>query len=381
MTEADALAAAEAFLTAGAPIRARRHGGGRIHESFVVDCATAGGGMRRCLLQRINDGVFSDVAGLMRNVEIVLAQLAATDRNDQSGATPTARLKLIPAREGGTWRCDFLGRAWRAYEFVEETRVIERVEQTWQAFEAGRAFGRFQRVMSGLRPEHLVTTIPDFHHTPKRLEALRRVCADDVARRVSGAADVLDRVERHVWLAPVIQSGLDDGRFPVRVVHNDAKITNVLFDAALPKAVCVTDFDTVMPGSPLHDVGDMLRTMTSRHTEDDPDVSQVHVAPELLEALLRGYIFEAGSFLTAAEIEALPLCGAVIAFEQAVRFLTDHLAGDVYYPVDAPGRNLLRARIQIAQTEALLAHHMRMKFLIDRHLAEGQGDGAGAVST
>lgn len=380
MTEADALAAAEAFLTAGAPIRARRHGGGRIHDSFVVDCATADG-MRRCLLQRINNRVFPDVAGLMRNVEVVLAQLAAADRNDQPDATASARLKLVASREGGSWTCDLLGRAWRAYEFVEETRVVERVDQTWQAFEAGRAFGRFQRAMSALSPERLVTTIPDFHHTPKRLEALRRVCADDVARRVSGAADVLDRVERHVWLAPVIQSGLDDGRFPVRVVHNDAKITNVLFDAALPKAVCVTDFDTVMPGSPLHDVGDMLRTMTSRHTEDDPDASQVHVAPDLLEALLRGYILEAGALLTAAEIEALPLCGAVIAFEQAVRFLSDHLAGDVYYPVDAPGRNLLRARIQIAQTEALLAHRVRMKILIDRFLAEGQGDGAGAVST
>lgn len=380
MTEADALTAAEAFLTAGAPIRARRHGGGRIHESFVVDCATAGG-MRRCLLQRINNRVFPDVAGLMRNVEVVLAQLAAADRNDPPGVTSSARLKLVASREGGTWTCDLIGRAWRAYEFVEETRVVECVDQTLQAFEAGRAFGRFQRAMSALSPERLVTTIPDFHHTPKRLEALRRACADDVARRVSGAADVLDRIERQVWLAPVIQSGLDDGRFPVRVVHNDAKITNVLFDAAVTKAVCVTDFDTVMPGSPLHDVGDMLRTMTSRHTEDDPDASQVHVAPDLLEALLRGYLLEAGSFLTAAEIEALPLSGAVIAFEQAVRFLADHLAGDVYYPVDAPGRNLLRARIQIAQTEALLAHRVGMRILIDRFLAEGQGDGAGAVST
>lgn len=380
MTEADALTAAEAFLTAGAPIRARRHGGGRIHDSFVVDCATAGG-MRRCLLQRINNRVFPDVAGLMRNVEVVLAQLAAADRNDQPGATASARLKLVASREGGTWTCDLLGRAWRAYEFVEETRVIERVEQPWQAFEAGRAFGRFQRAMARLGPEHLVTTIPDFHHTPKRLEALRRACADDVARRAGGATDALDRVERHAWLAPVIQSGLDDGRLPSRVVHNDAKITNVLFDAALPKAVCVTDLDTVMPGSSLHDVGDMLRTMTSKHTEDDPDASRVHVDPNLLEALLRGYVGEAGAFLAAAEIEALPLCGAVIAFEQAVRFLTDHLAGDVYYPVEAPGRNLLRARIQIAQTEALLAHRVRMKTLIDRCLAGGQGDGAGPVST
>ncbi|MCG3130391.1 MAG: N-acetylhexosamine 1-kinase [Phycisphaerae bacterium] len=380
MTEADALAAAEAFLTEGSPIRARRHGGGRIHESFVVDCATAGG-VRRCLLQRVNDRVFPDVARLMRNVEVVLAQLAAAERNDPPPAATTTRLKLIATREGGTWRRDRLGQAWRAYEFVEATRVIDRVEQTWQALEAGRAFGRFQRAMSGLAPERLVMTIRDFHHTPKRLEALRLACADDVAGRADGAADALDRVERHAWLAPVIQSGLDDGGLPSRVVHNDAKITNVLFDAALPKAACVTDLDTVMPGSPLHDVGDMLRTMTSRHTEDDPDTSQVHVAPDLLEALLHGYVGEARAFLTAAEIEALPLSGAVIAFEQAVRFLTDHLAADVYYPVDAPGRNLLRARIQIAQTEALLAQRLRMKTLIDRGLADGQGDGAGPVST
>jgi hypothetical protein len=45
-------------------------------------------------------------------------------------------------------------------------------------------------------------------------------------------------------------------------------------------------------------------------------------------------------WLTKAEIDTLPLGAQTIIFEQAVRFLTDHLEGDVCYPVSQPGHNL-----------------------------------------
>ena len=43
----------------------------------------------------------------------------------------------------------------------------------------------------------------------------------------------------------------------------------------------------------------------------------------------------------------LPDGALVITYEQALRFLTDYLAGDVYYKISRPGHNLDRARTQI----------------------------------
>jgi len=44
-----------------------------------------------------------------------------------------------------------------------------------------------------------------------------------------------------------------------------------------------------------------------------------------------------------------------ITYEQALRFLADHLAGDVYYRIDEAGHNLRRARAQLRLLEQLLA--------------------------
>jgi hypothetical protein len=62
----------------------------------------------------------------------------------------------------------------------------------------------------------------------------------------------------------------------------------------------------------------------------------------------------AGPLLTAAERRLLPLAGAVLALENAIRFLTDHLCGDVYFRTQRAGHNLERCRAQLRLLEHLL---------------------------
>ena len=50
------------------------------------------------------------------------------------------------------------------------------------------------------------------------------------------------------------------GQLPERVVHNDCKINNLLFDDASGEPLCVVDLDTVMAGSLLADFGELVRT-------------------------------------------------------------------------------------------------------------------------
>ena len=50
-------------------------------------------------------------------------------------------------------------------------------------FKRRKAFGRFQQLLVDLPAPRLHDTIPDFHHTPKRFEALERAIASDAADR------------------------------------------------------------------------------------------------------------------------------------------------------------------------------------------------------
>jgi Ser/Thr protein kinase RdoA (MazF antagonist) len=134
---------------------------------------------------------------------------------------------------------------------------------------------------------------------------------------------------------------------PRRIAHNDPKLDNFLFRDG--EATCLVDLDTVMPSAWFWDVGDLLRTSATYADEDDPHTDRAVVDPDLYRAVLDGY--RAGmtpsTAVNGAELDALESAGAIVTFEQAMRFLTDWIAGDVYYRTSRPGQNLDRARAQL----------------------------------
>jgi Ser/Thr protein kinase RdoA (MazF antagonist) len=160
---------------------------------------------------------------------------------------------------------------------------------------------------------------------------------------------------------------------PVRVTHNDAKLANVLLDARIGAPVCVVDLDTVMPGCALYDFGDLVRSTVSPSTEDEEDLSRVGVQEDYFAALARGYLSAAGAVLTTRERDLLAFAGRLITLEQAARFLTDHLAGDVYYRVERPGQNLSRARNQLALLRSLTAQERALQEMVNRLASASTG--------
>ena len=139
---------------------------------------------------------------------------------------------------------------------------------------------------------------------------------------------------------------------PLRVTHNDTKAGNVLFDSDSRKAVAVIDLDTVMPGTILSDFGDMVRTFAPDRREDDPNA--VLLRRDVLAALEQGFLEETGDFLNTAEKKNLLPGAAWIIAEQALRFLSDWLAGDTYYKITHPEHNLVRTRNQLALLKEVL---------------------------
>jgi Ser/Thr protein kinase RdoA (MazF antagonist) len=239
------------------------------------------------------------------------------------------------------------------------------VETAPQAEQAGRAFGAFQHLLADLPVPPLHETIPDFHNTPLRFEALERAVQADPYNRAAMAKDEINVALSRRWMAGLLLDLHEAGGIPKRVVHNDAKINNVLFDEDTDTALCVVDLDTVMPGLAPHDFGDMVRSMTSLSPEDERDLSKVEVQMPLFEAIARGYLEEAGTLLTPAERAHLVSAGKLITLEQGVRFLTDFLNGDVYYKTQRPGQNLDRCRTQLELVKSIERHEPQMTRFIE----------------
>ena len=151
-----------------------------------------------------------------------------------------------------------------------------------------------------------------------------------------------------------LQEAFERGEIPERIAHNDAKYSNVLMDVSSGRAVCVIDLDTCMPGLSLHDFGDLMRSMSCDRPEDEPDVSTISVRRDMYDALVEGFLSQAGNFLVPAERKLLPNAGVAITLETGSRFLADYLDGDHYFHTDYPEHNLVRARSQLALARSML---------------------------
>jgi hypothetical protein len=333
------------FQVHGTLQRAVPHGSGHINETWAATYDQAGRDVRY-IHQRINSHVFRQPERLMDNVARVLAH-AATRLEGQPDASRRT-LTLVPARDGHPFVVDEEGALWRTYLFIEGARTYDIVETTAQAEAAARAFGQFQAVLADLPGARLHDTIADFHHTRRRFDALAAAVAADRCNRAAHAREAIAFAFAREADVDRLIAAAAAGDLPERVTHNDTKLNNVMIDEATGAALCVVDLDTTMPGLVAYDFGDMVRTATNATAEDEPDLARVRSRPEMFEAIARGYLSSAAAFLTAAEIDSLAFGGKLIALEQAIRFLCDHLEGDAYYRIGHPGHNLQRARAQFA---------------------------------
>lgn len=319
--------------------------GGHINQSWLVSPG-------RYLLQRINPIVFPDGWQVLENVAHVSAHLEqAALAEDLDPERRVLRLKRTLEGAPGVRGDD--GACWRLLHFIEGAEAIEQVASPDQGEFAGAAFGLFQRLVATYDGPPLIETIPGFHDTRRRLEHLERAAHRDVVHRAGEVPNELRFATRREPYAAVLPPLIASGELPRRIVHNDAKIANVLFDAATGAPLAVVDLDTVMPGTLLSDVGDLIRSSATTAAEDERDTARIAIRPEVIERLLAGFLREAGSALTEAERAHLIFAGILLTYEQGVRFLTDYLEGDRYYRVTRPGQNIERVRAQFRLVECL----------------------------
>lgn len=355
-----ALAAAAAFVLPGRPTRAEPFGNGHIHRTFRVEAGPA-----RFILQELNTAVFPDLEALLGNIAAVSAHLAG--KAAARGADPARHvLSLVPTRAGGHLHRDDEDRSWRMYVCIEGARSHDQLRELDQAYQAARAFGRFQADLADYAGPRLAETLPGFHDTRRRLADFRAAVAADPLGRAAGAAAEIDGALAQAPLAELLLGLQAEGRLRERITHNDTKLNNVLLDDASGEAVCVLDLDTVMPGLALCDFGDLVRSACNPLVEDARDLQGFRIEPPVFAALARGYLEGCGGTLDALERSLLLEAGRVLSYECGLRFLADHLLGDRYFRIHRPGQNLDRARTQFAMVGALEAQRGELLHALGR---------------
>ncbi|MGH8173134.1 MAG: phosphotransferase enzyme family protein [Rhodanobacteraceae bacterium] len=330
-----------------------RLGNGLIHLTLSVR-----DGARQFVLQRINTAIFRAPQTVLQNLQTVTAHL---DRERAAGRYDYEVLELVPTSDGAlslklgdtSW--------WRMLAFVPDTRTHEIALSADLAFEAARGFGAFARALGNLPEDAVGETIPGFHDPVQRYEHFLRAVAEDRLGRLGDCRDECDAATALGELIGRWRSLAVD--LPLRIVHNDCKLNNILFDLA-DRAVCVIDLDTVMPGSPLFDFGDLVRTIVNPEPEDSTRVDRVAVRHDLFAAVARGYLEGSGSLLDDIERANLVFGARLVTGVLALRFLADHLDGDEYFRVERPRHNLDRARNQLALLSWLEADDAQLQALV-----------------
>lgn len=338
---------------------------GHINETYSATYDQ--GGLRvRYIHQKINQTVFKDADLLMKNVVRVTSHLRRKLESIQTKDITRRCLTIVPTRDGQPYYCSKNGECWRTFVFVEKTQTFESVQSPPQAFEAGKAFGFFQSLLVDLPAPRLAETIPFFHHTRKRFQALQKAVQNDHFNRAQSARAEIDFALARENIVDVILNALASKKIPERITHNDTKFNNVMLDTASGEAMCVVDLDTVMPGCVLYDFGDMVRTTTSPTLEDELDLSKVRMQMPMFKKLAEGYLSSAGQFLTRAEKSYIAFAGKLITFTIGLRFLTDYLAGDTYFRIHRPGHNLDRCRTQFKLVESIEQQEDAMQSYVDK---------------
>lgn len=333
-------------------VKIQPYGNGLINHTWKVDARH-----ESYILQSINQAVFKAPHIIDENLRLLRNHISHT-HPDYLFVSP------LPAISGETlvWHENVY---YRLFPFIDGTHTVNVASKPEEAFEAARQFARFSKLFSNFDTLRLRPTLPDFHNLDLRYRQFLTACEIAGTERKSKASALISFAIAQQSITDTFNDIVSHSRIPLRVIHHDTKINNVLFDNS-NKAACVIDLDTVMPGYFISDVGDMMRTYLSPASEEEHDLSQIQVRPDFFRAIYEGYIGEMGSVLTPEEHSYFIYAGRFLIFMQGLRFLTDYLQNDIYYGSRYETHNLNRAENQFTLLKRYMASEITFNEIMNK---------------
>ncbi|TKC09567.1 phosphotransferase enzyme family protein [Pedobacter frigoris] len=318
-------------------------GDGLINHTWKVSTDT-----QNYILQKVNNDVFKTPTDIDENISLIKEYLNIKYPN---------YLFVSPVNTlSGESLLDTDFGYYRLFPFVEGSTSHNSLTNKSEAYEAAKQFGKFSKILAEFDAEQLNITIPNFHNLKLRFEQFVEACKNASADRLELAKESIEFINENKSIVDTYCKIVENKEIPLRVIHHDTKINNVLFDEK-NNGLCVIDLDTVMPGYFISDVGDMMRTYLAVASEEETDLSKISIRKEFFQAIYDGYMEEMKDVLSETEKQYFTYAGKFIIYMQAIRFLADYLQNDTYYGAKYEGHNLNRAKNQIA----LLKEYKKME--------------------
>ncbi|MFN6461666.1 MAG: phosphotransferase enzyme family protein [Nostoc sp. DedVER02] len=344
------VAIAEQFAQQGKVTDVKPFGSGNINDTFLVTLDSSK--EQYFVLQRINTQVFRQPKLIMQNMRTFTDHVhKRLQHSPLNRRWEVPRVLLTKDAEDHFQDAD--GCFWRAISFIEGSQSFDTMGDRLQAQEIGYALGMFHNLISDLPPEKLADTLEGFHITPLYLQHYQEALAKTSARQSAEVNYCLQFVSDRQGFAHILENAKAEGKLPLRLMHGDPKINNVMFDIVTQQAVSVIDLDTVKPGLVHYDIGDCLRSGCNPAGEETENWKSVYFDTDLCQGILQGYLSVAKAFLTENDYAYIYDAIRLIAFELGLRFFADYLAGNTYFKIKHPEHNLARAIVQFKLTESI----------------------------
>jgi len=307
---------------------------GLINQTFIVTHQTLS---KRYILQQLNTAIFKNPIAISANIKLASAYILAVDED-----YPV--IKINQTINGEDYFLDDQNCYWRLIDFIENTTTILSITTVEQAFQTANSFGKFTSLLQNENTENFTPSIPDFHNLDLRFEQFKTAYANADEERKSNAKECIDYLFSRIELLNIYHQIINDDTIPKRIIHADTKISNILLDANTLEPKAVIDWDTIMPGYFISDLGDMIRTMVCEARENETNLNHIVFRKEYYQAIISGY--KDAIQLTENELNLLSYAGKFMTYMQALRFLTDYLNHDMYYNITYLEQNLDRAKNQ-----------------------------------
>ena len=323
------------------------------------------------ILQKVNRNVFPHPEEIMENMHIVtrhchekLEADAKAGRDDRVWQMP----RIVKAKGSKDYVVDDKGDVWRVITRIMSAHAFDVAQGPEHALECGAALGHFHYLISDLDPALVKDPLPGFHITSGYLAEYDKTLETPLAKDLIGASMEARRLAKFIEdrrdFALCLEKAEASGELKRRMFHGDPKVNNIMIDDFTGKGTAMIDLDTVSPGLAHIDFGDAIRSLCNPAGEEELNLGKVTFDENLFAAFCKGYMAEAGAFLTDADRAYLYDAIRLVPFELGLRFFQDYLAGDVYFKTSRPEQNLNRARGQFRLCESIEARERSIRNLL-----------------
>ncbi len=363
----DHTALIDRFDIKGRLVALKPFGNGNINDTFLAIYRDSSN-ETQVILQRVNRAVFPEPGKIMANMREVtrhchakLSADAGAGRDDRVWQMP----RVVQTKDGRDYTTDEKGDVWRVITRIMSARAFDVAQGPAHAEECGAVLGHFHYLVSDLDPAVLHDPLPGFHVTSGYLAAYDATLERPLAKELLAGSDEAKRLARFVderrgW-ALCLEKAAAAGELRKRMFHGDPKVNNIMIDEVTGKGTAMIDLDTVSPGLVHVDFGDALRSICNPAGEEETDLAKVVFDEDLCTAFCKGYMREAGAFMTEADRAYLYDAIRLLPFELGLRFFQDYLAGNVYFKTKRADQNLDRARVQFRLCESIEARERAIR--------------------